>query len=177
MTGRRCGDCQLCCRLLAVPPLGKLAGQRCQHQKFKTGCKVYGTSSMPPECSIWNCRWIVNDDMQDQARPDRSHVVVDIMPDYVTAQNLDDGTEFQIEVVQVWVDPKHPDAHQAPALRAYLDRRGKEGKAAIIRFNAKDAIILFPPSLSPDGEWHEMTGKSEGQHSFTQIVRAIGGAR
>lgn len=171
---RTCGDCQLCCRLLAVPPLRKLAGERCKHQKFKTGCTVYNKPGMPPECRLWNCRWLVNDDMQDQARPDRSHIVVDIMPDYVTASSAEQGT-FHIEVVQVWCDPKHPNAHRDPALRAYLLRRGEEGKAAIIRFNGKDSIILFPPGLSEDGQWHEMTGQSEHEHTFAQKVAAIGG--
>jgi hypothetical protein len=58
---RECGDCQLCCRLLQVPPLGKKAGQRCQYQKFGKGCAVYHTAKMPPECRLWNCRWISRD--------------------------------------------------------------------------------------------------------------------
>jgi hypothetical protein len=26
---RQCGECQLCCKLLPVPPLNKKAGERC----------------------------------------------------------------------------------------------------------------------------------------------------
>jgi len=44
---RQCGGCTLCCKLLPVPPLEKLAGQRCQHQRHGKGCAVYETSAMP----------------------------------------------------------------------------------------------------------------------------------
>ena len=74
---RQCGDCQLCCKLLPVPPLEKKAGQRCQHQKFGKGCTVYHSrAGMPMECSIWNCRWLVNDDADELSRPDRVHYVI-----------------------------------------------------------------------------------------------------
>lgn len=173
---RSCGDCQLCCRLLAVVPLKKLAGQRCVHQKFKVGCKVYNAIGMPPECSIWSCRWLVGDDTADLARPDRSHYVIDIMPDFVTATN--DGTSFDIEVIQVWVDPAHPDAHRDPALRAYLDRRGREGIIGLIRYNATEAFTLIPPSLTGDGKWYELAGESTGRtHDFAEIATTIGMVR
>ena len=38
---RQCGDCQLCCKLLPVKSLAKLAGDRCSHQKHHKGCDVY----------------------------------------------------------------------------------------------------------------------------------------
>ena len=38
---RQCGECTLCCKLLPVPPLNKLAGQKCKHQRFPHhGCAV-----------------------------------------------------------------------------------------------------------------------------------------
>jgi hypothetical protein len=35
---RECGACQACCKALPVPSIGKKIGERCQHQKFGTGC-------------------------------------------------------------------------------------------------------------------------------------------
>lgn len=175
---RQCGDCTLCCKLLAVPPLGKLAGQRCKYQRH-TGCKVYRTHTMPPECSIWNCRWLVNDDTADLSRPDRSHYVIDIMPDFITASNNDTGEQFKIQVVQVWVDPRYPEAHRDPALRAYLERRAHEGIAALIRYDASNAFPLFAPPMT-GGLWVEerQRGVSEGRsHSFAEIQRALGPAK
>lgn len=78
-TKRQCGDCQLCCRLLPTEEIGKVANVRCQYQKAGKGCAIH--SRKPMSCSLWNCRWLVDDDCADQLRPDRSHIVIDIMPD------------------------------------------------------------------------------------------------
>jgi len=80
---RQCGDCQLCCKLLPVKSLAKLAGQRCSHQKHHKGCAVYKQlGRVSPECRLWNCRWLVADDTAELSRPDRSHYVLDLMPDF-----------------------------------------------------------------------------------------------
>ena len=146
---RECGDCQLCCKLLPVPPLGKKGGETCQFQKFHKGCSVYHKPKMPPECGFWNCRWLVNDDMADQSRPDRSHIVVDLLPDFITLRHDDTGEEHNIQVLQCWIDPKFPDAHRSPSFRAYLERCGAKQIAALVRFNERDALVVFPAG---DGE-------------------------
>lgn len=175
---RQCGDCQLCCKLLAVPPLNKLAGQKCQHQKFGKGCTVYHTRSMPPECGYWNCRWLVGDDTADQSRPDRGHIVIDIMPDYITLSNSDIPEPMTIQVVQCWLDPRFPDAHKDANFRAYVYRRAEDGVAAIIRLDGRRAFTLFAPPFSADGQWHEIHhGTSEKQHSFADIECKLGAAR
>jgi hypothetical protein len=84
---RECGDCQLCCKLVPVPEIGKLAGQRCKNQRFRKGCALYHTPFKPITSNTWNCRWLVNDDTADLPRPDRSHYVIDINPDYLTLTN------------------------------------------------------------------------------------------
>lgn len=63
---RQCGDCQLCCKLLPVQSLGKEAGQRCKHQRHSKGCAVYAQlERVSPECRLWNCRWLVENDTAD----------------------------------------------------------------------------------------------------------------
>ena len=174
---RECGDCQLCCRLLAVRALDKKAGERCQHQKFHKGCTVYKSAAMPPECRLWNCRWLVNDDTGDLPRPDRSHYVVDIMPDFITIVDNETGDRRDIQVVQIWIDPAHPEAHRDPALRRYMMRRAEQGIAALVRFEARKALMVFAPAFAPDGQWHEVfKAEPEAAHSFAEIVAAIGGA-
>jgi len=180
---RQCSDCQLCCRLLPVPPLNKKAGERCQHQKFGKGCAVYDKPGiildgertrmadpkmeMPMACRLWNCRWLVNDDTADLSRPDRSHYVIDVVPDFITLQDNVTGKRIDVQVVQIWIDPAHPDAHRDPKLRAYLLRRSEEGIAAIVRYDARKAVILFPPSMiggtPPDG-WLRPDGWVEVPH-------------
>lgn len=170
---RKCGECTLCCKLVAVRELGKEAGQRCEHQRMGKGCAIY--DRRPPSCVYWNCRWLVEDDTADLSRPDRSHYVVDVMPDFITAVPDDGGEKIPVQVVQVWVDPKYPDAHRDPALRAYLARRGEENIAAIIRFNATDAFVLAPPAMN-NGEWLEIrnTTAREESHSLAEIAAALG---
>jgi hypothetical protein len=205
MIERRCGDCQLCCKLLpmkrgAYPPehiaetVGKMiaagiaeprdfagmtlefdkpAGERCPHQCVK-GCAIY--PRRPFGCRFWNCRWLVNDDTAELRRPDRCHYVIDIMPDFVTAVDNGTGQRRTVQVVQVWIDPKHPHVHRDPALRAYLARRAEQGIAALIRFNERDAFVLLAPALSSDRQWHEITGGlAERQHTGKQILAALGG--
>lgn len=154
---RECGDCQLCCKLLPVhenlpgkDEFHKGAGERCKHQRHHKGCQVYLSYKMPVACRMWNCRWLVNDDAEELSRPDRSHYVIDMVPDYVTA--VDEDLNIDIPVVQVWVDPDYPDAHKDPALRRWME---KKGTAVIVRYNEKDAISIFPPTLTKDNIWVE----------------------
>ena len=71
-------------RAPAVRSLGKPARQRCKHQRHHKGCAVYRKRGFPPGCGAWNCRWLVEDVTDGLSRPDRSHYVLDVMPDYVT---------------------------------------------------------------------------------------------
>jgi len=100
----------------------------------------------------------MNNDTGDQSRPDRSHLVIDLMPDYITLQNPETGERYEIEVVQVWCDPHYPDAHKAPQFRRYVERRADEGKMVLVRFNSRDAITLLAPRWSADSQWHEKGG-------------------
>jgi hypothetical protein len=107
-------------------------------------------------CQVWNCRWLVNDDTADLRRPDRSRYVIDVMPDIVRIVPGDGRDPIEVHVVQVWVDPKYRDAHKDPALRAYMERRAeKDGMATIVRFNEREALVLFPPHLTGNGQWRE----------------------
>jgi hypothetical protein len=148
---RKCGDCTLCCKLLPVAELNKPASTRCKHQRQIKGCLVYHEPNMPVSCKVWNCRWLVNNDTADLARPDRSHYVIDIMPDFVVA--LDQGRNIKIQVVQIWCDTNHPDAWKDPRLKEYMIRRGAEGIASMIRYNSNDAIVVIPPNMTKENQW------------------------
>jgi hypothetical protein len=94
-------------------------------------------------------------------RPDRAGYVIDMMPDYIRLQPKNDpeaeGTP--IEVVQIWIDPKRRDAwRDDQELRAYIERRAEEGKAAILRFSEREAIIVIAPAMAEDGQWHQIAG-------------------
>lgn len=177
---RRCGDCQLCCKLLAVKALNKPNNTKCVHQKFGKGCTIYHNrgenlpaikqamrakglpvpdgdfaTPLPTECDLWSCRWLTDaDDTAALARPDRSHYVIDPMPDMMVLQSAD-GSTRELTVGQIWVDPRYPDAHRDPALRAYVAMIAeRDGMPFVVRRGGND-FVLVAPSLASDGIWHE----------------------
>jgi hypothetical protein len=171
---RECGTCNLCCKLLPVRAVGKGANEACKFQKFRKGCTVYHQPAMPPECRLWSCRWLVNDDAGELRRPDHAHYVIDIMPDFVTAVDNETGVSRHIQVVQIWCDPGFPDAHRDPALRRWIERRAEQGVAAIVRFGSNEAITIIAPPLDAGGQWHEISnGTREETHSVADIVAAL----
>jgi hypothetical protein len=173
---RRCGDCQLCCKLLPVKSMAKLAGDRCSHQRHRKGCAVHAKlGRVSPECKLWNCRWLVEDDVEGMSRPDRSHYVIDLMPDFVTLQDEATGAAQHIQVVQIWVDPDYPDAHKDPALRAFLERRAKDNIIGLVRWDNTRGMALFPPSRSENGQWNEKHSdlRRQEEHSLADVVKAL----
>jgi hypothetical protein len=152
---RRCGDCQLCCKLLPVRTLAKVAGEKCKHQRHGKGCSVYEKPGFPAECRMWSCRWLLGMDTADMSRPDRVHYVIDVMPDSLIVTDNATGQSETAPCIQVWVDPDYPDAHRDPALRAYLMRRAAEGVVALIRYDNREGMVLAAPSLTDGQGWVE----------------------
>jgi len=141
-----------------LPGFDKPAGERCEHQ-CRSGCAVYSTRPMP--CRIWNCAWLGGADTGDLSRPDRTGYVIDVVPDFISITDNVTGERRNMQVVQVWADNKRPDAwRHDKKLMAYIERRSQEGMAALIRFDEHEAIVVFPPALSQDGEWHQTEVKS-----------------
>lgn len=193
---RKCGDCQLCCKLLPVarrdnrvadlmleaklldaktaatsmPSFEKLAGERCPHQRHHKGCAVYPNRPLP--CRLWDCRWLINDDTADLHRPDRAHYVLDVMPDFVHVDDANTGEMVRMPVVQIWVDPDYPDAHRDPKLRDYIARQ--PNTLGLVRFDSKRAITLIPPSLSTTKEWIEVeSNQREQTHTPAEIAAVM----
>lgn len=176
MTARRCNECTLCCKLMPVSEIGKAAGTRCRFQRAK-GCTVYHdhAAGFPRSCAQWSCAWLLNvEGMADMPRPDRARYVIDTVPDYVEAEAVL-GQRARMGVVQIWIDPAHPEVHRDPKLRAWIELQAKTTKfAALIRFNSYDALFLLPPSLSGDGQWHEKAGTPTGEdHTLCDITDTL----
>jgi hypothetical protein len=155
---RQCGDCQLCCKLLPVPPLNKRGGEKCKFQKFHKGCTVYNTPTMPDACKLWHCRWLINDDV-DMPRPDRCHYVIDIMPDELALTDNETGERKSFAAIQVWVDPAHWDeVLKDEALFAWLFKKAKQhGAPALFRKAQGHAVGVIAPPIS-GGQWIIMEG-------------------
>ncbi len=96
------------------------------------------------------------------------------MPDYVTLRN-EGADDFNLPVLQVWVDPAYPDAWRADRdFLAYLQELGlEEGMAAIIRNGETDAIFLAPPAINKDGTWFEsISNVSRPSTTATDLLNA-----
>jgi hypothetical protein len=152
---RQCGGCTLCCKLLPVRELDKPANTRCQHQGVGK-CRVYHGPQMPPTCRLWNCRWLVDPATAKLRRPDRSHYVIDLMPDLIRMVDNTTGAVREIEVVQVWCDPAFRDAWRDPALMAYAEQQAEAGIAMLVRFGSREGITVFAPAIDAGTpkQWH-----------------------
>lgn len=172
---RTCGHCQECCVRLPVRELHKGANERCTHQRDrKFGCAIY--KGRPPSCKIWSCGWLLNGPYSEELRrPDVCHYTIDPTPDFIRHVDHVTGTETRFPVIQIWVDPKYPDAHRDPALRAYLEKLAAlSGYAAIVRFDARRALTLFAPHFCEDGVWHEVRGICGSEtHSAVEVVTEL----
>jgi hypothetical protein len=199
---RQCGSCTLCCKLLPmqgaeqpkevdtkarmraagidvpdmIPVFDKAAGARCPHQRHKAGCTVY--DRRPFGCRYWECLWLSGDDTADMRRPDRAHYVLDPAIDYITVV-APSGERIPYGAVQVWVDRDYPDAHRDPVLRAFIERRGREGWVTIIRYSHDEAFPLVPPSMADDGQWHEVRDRTQidrsRQYNLNHITAVLSG--
>jgi hypothetical protein len=170
-TGRQCGSCQLCCKLMPVPQLNKGANQRCKHQRTGKGCMIY--ASRPWSCRTYACRWLADPKASALPRPDRAHYVIDVEHDKVILEGL-----TIIAVIQVWLDPAFPNAWDTPELRDYMLMWAERGAATIIRTNAKDGFVVFPPPLVTDREWHiHRRSQPVTREELNQRVAAVSEAK
>ena len=85
VAGRECGDCTLCCSVLAIdkPDIQKEAGIPCRY--CDRGCQIH--DRRPVVCREFYCAWRTVDIFDDSWRPDRSGVFAqleteDIPPDF-----------------------------------------------------------------------------------------------
>lgn len=165
---RKCGDCQLCCRLLPTKEIGNVANEKCRHQ-CRTGCAIY--DHRPFSCRSFSCQWLLG--LDTGQRPDRAHMVVDPIPDFVNLVPHDGGPTTHLAVVQVWVDPAFPHAHRDAAFRRWLDALHRP---ALIRYGSHAGFVLFPPSTNTDGRWHEegSNATTMPEHSLQDVLEAVG---
>lgn len=75
MSGKSCGDCGLCCKLLAIEALGKKDGDWCGHfRKGGGGCGVY--ADRPDACRVFSCLWLHSDRLDEAWKPNRAKFVL-----------------------------------------------------------------------------------------------------
>jgi len=171
-TKRKCGECQLCCRLLPTEEIAKPANERCPHQKSYCGCAIY--PRRPLSCQLWSCRWLIDDDTADQPRPDRSHIVIDMMPDVLRMTNSETSEEQHVPAIVAWVDPKYPDAVKSEAFVRYVKR---QKVMVLIRYGStENGGVLFPPAVTGLDKvaWKESKLGSDMPKTLREKAEALG---
>ena len=97
LADRGCGDCTACCTVLTVdtPELKKPAGTPCVHLTA-AGCGIHAIR--PRICRTWFCAWRRVGGMPDEARPDRSGLLVSLNI-IQQPQNLFEGVSINVRVL------------------------------------------------------------------------------
>ena len=94
---RSCGDCTACCTELTVdtPEFAKPAGTPCIHLTGR-GCGIHPVR--PTICRTWFCVWRRDARLPDEARPDRSGLLVSL--NFVgKPQNCFEGVSIHVRVL------------------------------------------------------------------------------
>ena len=76
---RACGECSLCCTVLRVDELAKLAGRPCPElrpHRQGHGCGIY--ARRPGICRAYRCLWL-RGGLEEADRPDRLGAVLDVV--------------------------------------------------------------------------------------------------
>ena len=127
---RSCGDCGLCCRLLAVDEINKPSHQWCRHFSPGLGCEIH--AERPAACRSFRCLWLQRSELGPEWQPNRSHLVLHLDP-----------ADLQLIVS---VDPQHPRAWlEAPfhnAIRGWAERGLEEGLQVIVKIGQRIIAVL-----------------------------------
>ena len=130
LAGKSCGECGMCCKLLAIAAIEKPADRWCPNFKRGCGCGIY--ESRPAACAGFECLWLESEKLDDRWRPDKARFVM--------------YTEQDGRRLRVVVDPAHPMAwKQEPyysRLKA-MSQRAYDGHELLISVGDR-RIVVFP---------------------------------
>jgi len=157
---RPCGDCTACCTIMPVSEIKKPAHEACQHLAPSGGCAIY--KKRPGSCFAWSCLWVLDRSIPEELRPDRCHVIFDMMADTVTAEASDGKKTLGLTVLVAWGDPAFPDAHRAPIVRELMNEVAeKVGIPTLVRMSDEEAFAVAAPCLAGGENWYEPPSRLE----------------
>jgi hypothetical protein len=126
---RQCGDCTLCCKVMAIEALAKPANAWCPHCRPGRGCTIY--PARPDECASFNCLWRVNDLLDEHWKPSRSKLVL---------TTSEDG-------IKVRCDPGFPDAWRRDPYAGEIRAWAVEGETrdmTVVVITGQRVILVTP---------------------------------
>jgi hypothetical protein len=108
---KACGDCTLCCKVMAIEELAKPVNAWCPHCKPGRGCGIY--ANRPAECQTFSCLWLLNDQLDRHWKPSKSRLVL---------TTSEDG-------IEVRCDPGFPDAWRKQPFRNEIHQWAVSGES------------------------------------------------
>lgn len=124
-TGRECGKCSLCCKLLHVIELNKPANQWCKHcRPGYGGCTIHDTR--PDICRGYFCGWMLSKNVSEEWYPLRSHMILSL------------GKFNDVQCVTVTVDPNYDWMWKEQPYYAQLKQMSRRG----LHVKSPDDILL-----------------------------------
>ncbi len=141
---RACDGCTLCCKLIPVEEIDKPRTTWCSHTaQDKHSCSIY--ASRPISCVMWSCRWLTDDTIPYDLKPDKVGFVIDPVLEDVQLTNPDTNESIIVKAVQVWVDAGHEDFWRLPKYRTMVLHWMAQGHLCIIRTKTPtDGRCLMP---------------------------------
>jgi hypothetical protein len=150
--GRECEDCTLCCKVMAIEALAKPLSSWCPHCKPGRGCRIY--PDRPAECRTFSCLWLVNDQLDQHWKPNKSKLVL---------TTSEDG-------IEVRCDPGFPDAWRKEPFRSEIQQWAVSGATqdmTVVVIVGQKMILV-----APDWEFDLGVVRSD-----ERIVRELEGSR
>ncbi|MBR0858858.1 hypothetical protein [Bradyrhizobium liaoningense] len=109
---RSCGDCTLCCKVMAIEALAKPVNAWCLHCRPGRGCMIY--TARPAECAAFACLWLASDLLDERWKPNRSKLVL---------TTSEDG-------IEVRCDPGFPNAWRREPYASEIRAWAVEGESS-----------------------------------------------
>lgn len=129
--GRSCGDCTLCCKLLAIRELAKPRNVWCKHCKPGRGCLIYDLR--PRDCAIFNCGYLISPILGEEWKPSKSKIV--LVP------------ETGVNRIVAFVDPQRPDVWKREpyysTLKKLAANAATHGGWVVVRIERR-TYMLYP---------------------------------
>ena len=111
LSEKSCGECTLCCKVMAIETLSKQAGAWCRHCRPGHGCLIH--PERPAECRDFACLWLTDARLGPEWKPGKSKLVL---------TTSEDG-------IEVRCDAGFPDAWRKEPFHSEIQTLAASGEA------------------------------------------------
>jgi hypothetical protein len=149
---RECGDCSLCCKVMAIEELTKPAGSWCAHCAPGRGCRNY--PNRPRECRDFSCLWLIDSRFGTHWKPNSAKLVLTTSAD---------GLEIRC-------DPGFPGAWRKEPFRSEIRNLARSGESRDV-----SVLVIVGEKMTLITSDHEFELGVVGEDE--RIVREFEGTR